>query len=55
MCSPGFGRNKVSLLSKTERAELHNCTNMCDLIDFVDRKMKGKDGRDGVRRDPETM
>lgn len=50
MCSPGFGRDKTSLLSKAERAEIHNCTNMCDLIDFVDDKIREKTGRDGVRR-----
>lgn len=41
MCSPGLGPSKVALLSKVERAELHKCTNMCDLIDFVDGKRKG--------------
>lgn len=50
MCSPGFGRDKSALLSKKERMELHSCTNMCDLMDFFDEKMKGIDGREGVRR-----
>ncbi|CAN8098727.1 unnamed protein product [Discula destructiva] len=52
MCSPGFGRTKVSLLSKAERAELHSCTNMCDIIDLMDAKMSGANGLDGVRRHP---
>lgn len=50
MCSPGFGRSKVALLDKKERAELHNCTNMCDVIDLINEKIKGIDGRTGLRR-----
>lgn len=50
MCAPGYGPNKNALLSKKERSEMHSCTNMCDLIDFMDDKMKGVGGRFGIRR-----
>lgn len=51
MCSPGFGPNKSALLNKTERADLHSCTNMFDVIDLIDDKIKRSEGRTGVRRD----
>ncbi|KAH8910736.1 FMN-linked oxidoreductase [Coniochaeta sp. PMI_546] len=38
MCAPGMGPNKSALLTKLERAALMACTNMCDLIDFLDEK-----------------
>lgn len=44
MCAPGMGPNKSALLSKPERTALMACTNMCDLIDFLDDKR-------GLRRD----
>ncbi|KAJ4420750.1 tRNA dihydrouridine synthase [Gnomoniopsis sp. IMI 355080] len=51
MCSPGFGTTKISLFNKKERADLYNCTNMCDVIDLIDEKIKGVDGRTGLRRE----
>lgn len=55
MCGPGYGPNKNSLLNKKDRIEMYNCTNMCDLIDFMDEKMQGVGGRqDGIRRDKGT-
>lgn len=51
MCAPGYGPDKRALLSKKERIEMHSCTNMCDLIDFVDEKIRGAGGRDAMRRD----
>jgi tRNA-dihydrouridine synthase 4 len=44
MCAPGMGPNKTALLTKPERAAMMACTNMCDLIDFLDEKK-------GLRRD----
>lgn len=38
MCAPGMGPNKGALLAKPERAALMACTNMCDVIDFLDEK-----------------
>jgi tRNA-dihydrouridine synthase 4 len=38
MCSPGMGANKNALLTKQERAQLQQCMNMVDLIDFLDEK-----------------
>lgn len=52
MCGPGYGPDKSSLLNKKERQEIYNCANMCDLIDLMDEKIKGKDGRAAMRRDP---
>lgn len=45
MCAPGMGPNKTALLPKQERAAMLACTNMVDLIDFLDEK------RGGLRRD----
>ncbi|PSR97530.1 dihydrouridine synthase [Coniella lustricola] len=52
MCGPGYGPDKRSLLSKKERAELYNCSTMCDTIDFIEEKIMGVGGRDGIRRLP---
>ncbi|KAK4132405.1 FMN-linked oxidoreductase [Trichocladium antarcticum] len=49
MCSPGMGPNKAALLTKQERAAMMACTNMVDLIDFLDEKMGGI-GREGDDR-----
>lgn len=49
MCGPGFGPDKTALLNKTDRKEMYNCTNMCDLIDFLDEKMHERGGQ-GIRR-----
>jgi tRNA-dihydrouridine synthase 4 len=38
MCAPGMGPNKSALLSKRERSVLMSCSNMVDLIDFLDEK-----------------
>ncbi|KAM7224276.1 tRNA-dihydrouridine synthase [Rhypophila decipiens] len=38
MCAPGMGPNKNALLSKPERAAMLACSNMVDLIDFLDEK-----------------
>ncbi|KAK1755024.1 tRNA-dihydrouridine synthase [Echria macrotheca] len=46
MCGPGMGPNKTALLNKKERSALMECTNMVDLIDFLDAKREG-----GVRRE----
>ncbi|KAF3762520.1 FMN-linked oxidoreductase [Cryphonectria parasitica EP155] len=51
MCAPGYGPDKHALLSKKERAEMYNCTDMCALVDFMDEKMRALDRRDGIRRD----
>lgn len=48
MCGPGMGPNKTALLNKQERAAMMACTNMVDLIDFLDEKKSG-----GLRRDTE--
>ncbi|GAB1310530.1 tRNA dihydrouridine synthase [Madurella fahalii] len=45
MCAPGMGPDKTALLTKQERATMLACTNMVDLIDFLDEK------RGGLRRD----
>ncbi|KAK7745433.1 tRNA dihydrouridine synthase [Cytospora paraplurivora] len=50
MCGPGYGTDKTALLSKTDRKEMYNCTNMCDLIDFLDEKIPRRDGQEGIRR-----
>lgn len=47
MTAPGMGPNKNALLSKKERTQIYDCTNMCDLIDFMDEKIGGE----GLRRD----
>jgi tRNA-dihydrouridine synthase 4 len=36
MCGPGMGADKTSLLKKQERSAMMACSNMCDLIDFLD-------------------
>jgi tRNA-dihydrouridine synthase 4 len=51
MCGPGYGPDKSSLLDKKERMEMYNCTNMCDLIDFLDEKMENRGGKTGLMRD----
>lgn len=38
MCAPGMGPNKSALLNKQERAAMLACSNMVDLIDFLDDK-----------------
>jgi tRNA-dihydrouridine synthase 4 len=48
MCSPGMGPNKSALLTKQERTAMMACTNMCDLIDFLDEK-KGL-RREGIKQ-----
>lgn len=50
MCGPGFGPDKAALLNKTDRKEMYNCTNMCELIDFLDEKMHERDGQECIRR-----
>jgi tRNA-dihydrouridine synthase 4 len=52
MCGPGFGPNKTSLLTRQDRMTLMACSNMLDLVDFLDEKMVAlrKGGR-GLRRD----
>ncbi|KUI62461.1 tRNA-dihydrouridine(20a/20b) synthase [NAD(P)+] [Cytospora mali] len=50
MCGPGFGPDKTALLNKTDRKEMYNCTNMCDLIDFLDEKMHERGAQEGIRR-----
>ncbi|KAK3694704.1 hypothetical protein B0T22DRAFT_416962 [Podospora appendiculata] len=37
MCGPGMGPNKTALLTKQERNAMLACTNMVDLIDFLDQ------------------
>ena len=51
MCAPGLGPNKESLLSKKERVAMLECTNMIDLIDFIDEKIGDRNGHSGLRRD----
>lgn len=51
MCGPGFARDKTALLNKADRKEIYNCTNMCDLIDFLDEKMRQGGREEGMRRD----
>ncbi|KUI66489.1 tRNA-dihydrouridine(20a/20b) synthase [NAD(P)+] [Cytospora mali] len=50
MCGPGFGPDKTALLNKTDRKEMYNCTNMCDLIDFLDEKIRERGAQEGIRR-----
>ncbi|KAL1883129.1 hypothetical protein VTK73DRAFT_9496 [Phialemonium thermophilum] len=50
MCGPGLGPNKSTLLSKPERIAMLACTNMCDLIDFLDSKIGFRDSTHGLRR-----
>lgn len=38
MCAPGMSHNKNALLTKPERAAMLACSNMVDLIDFLDEK-----------------
>ena len=45
MCAPGMGRDKSALLTKQERGAMMACTNMLDLLDFLDEK------RGGLHRD----
>ena len=51
MCSPGMGKNKSALLNKKERRALMACSNMIDLIDFLDEKISTGNGGRGLRRD----
>lgn len=51
MCAPGLSPNKESLLSKKERIAMLECTNMVDLIDFLDEKIGDRNGHWGLRRD----
>lgn len=52
MCAPGMGPNKNALLSKPERNAMLSCTNMVDLVDFLDEKAREKGYGDefGLRR-----
>jgi tRNA-dihydrouridine synthase 4 len=50
MVSPGLGPNKNSLLGKKERKKMLECSNMCDLLDFMDEKISSRRGTDGVTR-----
>ncbi|KAK4116282.1 FMN-linked oxidoreductase [Canariomyces notabilis] len=51
MCAPGMSPfNKSALLTKQERAAMLACSNMVDLIDFLDEK-RGRGGGLGLRRD----
>lgn len=50
MCGPGFGPDKTALLNKTDRKEMYDCTNMCELIDFLDEKRQNTGGQEGIRR-----
>ncbi|KAK3336552.1 hypothetical protein B0T19DRAFT_437304 [Cercophora scortea] len=42
MCGPGMGPNKTALLTKQERNAMLACTNMVDLIDFLDEMQPRK-------------
>lgn len=55
MCGPGYGPDKSSLLNKKERMEMYNCANMCDLIDFLDKKMQSKGRKEELRRDKSPL
>ncbi|KAL2023252.1 hypothetical protein VTK56DRAFT_3375 [Thermocarpiscus australiensis] len=50
MVGPGMGPNKTALLSRQERSALMACTNMVDLIDFLDEKKRGRLRRDDANR-----
>ncbi|KAK3956297.1 tRNA-dihydrouridine synthase [Pseudoneurospora amorphoporcata] len=52
MCAPGMGPNKNALLTKPERNAMLSCTNMVDLVDFLDEKAREKGYGDefGMRR-----
>ncbi len=50
MCGPNMGPDKTPLLTKRERVDMLACVNMCELIDFLDEKVSGIDGRTGLRR-----
>lgn len=50
MCGPGMGRDKGALLSRRERVAMGACTNMCDLVDFLDDKIGVRNGVRGLRR-----
>ncbi|KAK3987062.1 tRNA-dihydrouridine synthase [Cladorrhinum sp. PSN332] len=47
MCAPGMGPNKNALLNKQERSMLMQCSNMLELIDFLDEK---REEEGGIRR-----
>jgi tRNA-dihydrouridine synthase 4 len=51
MCAPGMGPDKSALLGKKDRVAMLECTNMCDLIDFLDEKVGYRDGHWGLRRE----
>ncbi|KAL2271254.1 hypothetical protein VTJ83DRAFT_625 [Remersonia thermophila] len=41
MCGPGMGPDKRALLTRAERAELLECGNVLDLLDFLEEKKGG--------------
>lgn len=52
MCSPGYGQDKHSLLSKKERARFVDIKDIIELVDFLDEKVEDHTGQiGGMRRD----